>query len=135
MTTEEGIVGLGEPLLEGRSLTCQTAVQELEPWLIGRTPTRVVHLWQSMYKHAFYRGGDPHQRLSGVEQALWDCYGKLLGLPVYRLLGGPRGSGCGSTARPAGATRRARRRACGRRWPSASTPSRPAPPGVAGGGA
>ena len=25
-----GIVGLGEPLLEGRALTCQTAVQELE---------------------------------------------------------------------------------------------------------
>ena len=34
MTTEEGIVGLGEPILEGRALTCQTAVKELEPWLI-----------------------------------------------------------------------------------------------------
>jgi galactonate dehydratase len=90
MTTEEGIVGLGEPLLEGRSLTCQTAVQELEPWLIGEDPTRVVHLWQSMYKHAFYRGGEIlTSALSGVEQALWDCYGKLMGLPVYRLLGGP----------------------------------------------
>ena len=90
MTTEEGIVGLGEPLLEGRALTCQTAVQELEPWLIGEDPTRVVHLWQSMYKHAFYRGGEIlTSALSGVEQALWDCYGKLVGLPVYRLLGGP----------------------------------------------
>jgi galactonate dehydratase len=90
MTTEEGIVGLGEPLLEGRSLTCQTAVQELQPWLIGEDPTRVVHLWQSMYKHAFYRGGEIlTSALSGVEQALWDCYGKLMGLPVYRLLGGP----------------------------------------------
>jgi galactonate dehydratase len=90
MTTEEGIVGLGEPLLEGRSLTCQTAVKELEPWLIGEDPTRVVHLWQAMYKHAFYRGGPIlTSALSGVEQALWDCYGKLMGLPVYRLLGGP----------------------------------------------
>src|SRR5436309_690917 len=90
MTTEEGIVGLGEPLLEGRALTCQTAVQELEPWLIGEDPTRVVHLWQAMYKHTFYRGGPLlTSALSGVEQALWDCYGKLVGLPVYRLLGGP----------------------------------------------
>src|SRR5918911_3403351 len=90
MTTDEGIVGLGEPILEGRALTCQTAVQELEPWLIGEDPTRVVHLWQAMYKHAFYRGGEIlTSALSGVEQALWDCYGKLVGLPVYKLLGGP----------------------------------------------
>jgi galactonate dehydratase len=90
MYTDEGIVGLGEPILEGRALTCQTAVKELEPWLIGEDPTRVVHLWQSMYKHAFYRGGEiMTSALSGVEQALWDIYGKSLGLPVYRLLGGP----------------------------------------------
>jgi galactonate dehydratase len=88
--TEEGIVGLGEPILEGRALTCQTAVQELEPWLIGEDPTRVAHLWQAMYRHAFYRGGEIlTSALSGVEQALWDCYGKLVGLPVYKLLGGP----------------------------------------------
>src|SRR5579859_3326039 len=90
MHTDEGIVGLGEPILEGRALTCQTAVKELEPWLIGEDPTRIVHLWQSMYKHAFYRGGPVlTSALSGVEQALWDCYGKKVGLPVYKLLGGP----------------------------------------------
>ena len=90
MYTEEGVVGLGEPILEGRALTCQTAVKELEPWLIGEDPTRVVHLWQAMYKHAFYRGGEIlTSALSGVEQALWDISGKRLGVPVYRLLGGP----------------------------------------------
>src|SRR5919202_2654227 len=90
MTTEEGIVGLGEPILEGRALTCQTAVKELEPWLLGEDPTRVVHLWQACYKHAFYRGGPLlTSALSGIEQALWDIAGKWLGLPVYRLLGGP----------------------------------------------
>src|ERR687886_1196013 len=89
MHTEEGIVGLGEPILEGRALTCQTAVKELEPWLIGEDPTRVVHLWQAMYKHAFYRGGEIlTSALSGVEQALWDITGKWLGVPVYQLLGG-----------------------------------------------
>jgi galactonate dehydratase len=90
MHTDEGIVGLGEPILEGRALTCQTAVKELEPWLIGEDPTKVVHLWQSMYKHAFYRGGPIlTSALSGIEQALWDCYGKYMGVPVYKLLGGP----------------------------------------------
>jgi galactonate dehydratase len=90
MYTEEGVVGLGEPILEGRALTCQTAVKELEPWLIGEDPTRVVHLWQAMYKHTFYRGGEIlTSALSGIEQALWDICGKLMGVPVYKLLGGP----------------------------------------------
>ena len=90
METDEGIVGLGEPILEGRALTCQTAVKELEPWLIGEDPRRVVHHWQAMYKHAFYRGGPLlTSALSGIEQALWDITGKWHGVPVYQLLGGP----------------------------------------------
>lgn len=88
--TDEGLVGLGEPIVEGRALTVAQAVAELEPYLIGKDPSRVVHHWQAMYKHAFYRGGPVlTSALSGVEQALWDLAGKALGVPVYRLLGGP----------------------------------------------
>jgi galactonate dehydratase len=88
--TDEGLVGLGEPILEGRAKTVATAVEELEPYLIGKDPTRVVHHWQAMYKHAFYRGGPIlTSALSGVEHALWDLAGKAVGLPVYKLLGGP----------------------------------------------
>lgn len=88
--TDEGLVGLGEPILEGRALTCAQAVAELEPYLIGQDPTRVVHHWQAMYKHAFYRGGPIlTSALSGVEQALWDLTGKTFGVPVYKLFGGP----------------------------------------------
>jgi len=61
--TDEGLVGLGEPILEGRALTCAQAVAELEPYLIGKDPRRVVHHWQAMYRHAFYRGGS---RPSGI---------------------------------------------------------------------
>ena len=88
--TDEGLVGLGEPILEGRALTCARAVDELAPYLIGKDPTRVVHHWQAMYRHAFYRGGPLlTSALSGVEQALWDLAGKALGVPVYKLFGGP----------------------------------------------
>ena len=88
--TDEGLVGLGEPILEGRALTCAQAVDELAPYLIGKDPTRIVHHWQAMYKHAFYRGGPIlTSALSGVEHALWDLAGKAVGLPAYKLLGGP----------------------------------------------
>jgi galactonate dehydratase len=88
--TDEGLVGLGEPILEGRALTCAQAVDELAPYLVGKDPRRVVHHWQAMYRHAFYRGGPIlTSALSGVEQALWDLAGKSLGVPVYQLFGGP----------------------------------------------
>src|SRR2546422_32369 len=88
--TNAGIVGLGEPITEGRALTCQTAVKEIEPYLIGKDPRQVTHHWQAIYRHAFYRGGPIlTSALSGIDQALWDIKGKALGVPVYELLGGP----------------------------------------------
>ncbi len=88
--TDAGVVGLGEPLLEGRALTMQTAIKEIEPYLLGKDPRRVVHHWQAIYRHAFYRGGPIlTSALSGIDQALWDIKGKLLGVPVYELFGGP----------------------------------------------
>jgi galactonate dehydratase len=88
--TDAGIVGLGEPILEGRALTCAEAVKEIAPYLIGKDPRQVVHHWQAIYRHAFYRGGPIlTSALSGIDQALWDIKGKALGVPVYELLGGP----------------------------------------------
>ncbi|MBL8205039.1 MAG: galactonate dehydratase [Blastocatellia bacterium] len=90
MHTNAGVVGWGEPITEGRALTCATAVKEIEPYLIGKDPRNVVHHWQAIYRHAFYRGGPIlTSALSGIDQALWDIKGKLLGVPVYELLGGP----------------------------------------------
>lgn len=86
--TDVGVVGLGEPLLEGRALTIQTAIKEVEPYLIGKDPRRVVHHWQAIYRHAFYRGGPIlTSALSGIDQAPWDIKGKLLNVPIYELLG------------------------------------------------
>lgn len=88
--TDAGIVGLGEPITEGRAKTCATAVDEAAHYLIGKDPRNVIHHWQAIYRHAFYRGGPIlTSALSGIEQALWDIKGKFLGVPVYELLGGP----------------------------------------------
>src|SRR5581483_6411274 len=88
--TNASLTGLGEPILEGRAKTCAEAVKEIEPYLIGKDPRQVVHHWQAIYRHAFYRGGPIlTSALSGVDQALWDIKGKALGVPVYELLGGP----------------------------------------------
>ncbi len=88
--TDAGVIGLGEPILEGRAKTCAAAVAEVEPYLVGKDPRHVVHHWQAIYRHAFYRGGPILTSvLSGIDQALWDLKGKLLGVPVYELLGGP----------------------------------------------
>ncbi|MEW5978083.1 MAG: galactonate dehydratase [Acidobacteriota bacterium] len=88
--TNAGITGLGEPITEGRALTCAQAVKEIEPYLIGKDPRAVAHHWQAIYRHAFYRGGPIlTSALSGIDQALWDIKGKALGVPIYELLGGP----------------------------------------------
>ena len=87
--TDEGVVGWGEPVIEGRARTVETAVQEMEPYLIGADPARINDLWQTMYRAGFYRGGAIlMSAIAGIDQALWDIKGKVMGKPVYELLGG-----------------------------------------------
>ncbi|MBL7223414.1 MAG: galactonate dehydratase [Candidatus Brocadiae bacterium] len=89
MHTDEGIMGWGEPIVEGWSRTTATAVDEMGRWLIGKDPRRIEHHWQALYRGAFYRGGPVLcSALSGIEQAMWDITGKCLGVPVHQLLGG-----------------------------------------------
>ncbi len=87
--TDAGISGWGEPVIEGKARTVETAVQEFEPYLIGQDPARINDLWQVMYRGGFYRGGAIlMSAIAGIDQALWDIKGKALGVPVYQLLGG-----------------------------------------------
>jgi len=89
MHTDEGLVGWGEPTLEGWSRSVAAAVQEMGRYLIGQDPLRIEHHWQAIYRGGFYRGGPVlTSALSGIEQAMWDIAGKRLGVPVHQLLGG-----------------------------------------------
>jgi galactonate dehydratase len=88
--TDEGVVGWGEPVVEGRAATVRTAVHELAEYLIGQDPLRIEDHWQVMTKGSFYRGGPVlSSAVAGLDQALWDIAGKHLGVPVHQLLGGP----------------------------------------------
>jgi galactonate dehydratase len=87
--TDEGVTGLGEPVLEGRARTVLTAVDELGDYIIGKDPLEVRRLWQDMFHGSFYRSGNIlASAVSGVEQALWDVSGKWYGVPAYDLMGG-----------------------------------------------
>ena len=89
ITTDAGIVGWGE-MLKDNSKACAAQARQVEAYLLGKDPRRVVHHWQAIYRHSFYRGGPVLTAVvSGIDQALWDIKGKALGVPVYELLGGP----------------------------------------------
>lgn len=89
VSTDEGISGWGEPIVEGRAETVRTAVEEMSEYLVGKNPTRIEDHFQTLYRGGFYRGGPVLcSAISGIEQALWDIKGKALGVPIYELLGG-----------------------------------------------
>ncbi|MCD8510775.1 MAG: galactonate dehydratase [Bacillus sp. (in: Bacteria)] len=87
--TDEGIVGWGEPVIEGRASTVMHAVEELSEYLIGTDPLQIQDIWNKLYRAGFYRGGPIlMSAIAGIDQALWDIKGKYHNAPVYDLLGG-----------------------------------------------
>ena len=90
LETNQGVVGWGEGTLEGKAAAVMNCIEDFRDFLIGSDPMQVEHHWQSMYVHSFYRAGPViGSAISGIDQALWDIRGKVLGMPVYKLLGGP----------------------------------------------
>lgn len=87
--TDAGIYGLGEGGLRRRGLALAEVVRSFEPFLIGADPFQTEHLWQVMFRGAFFPGGVVQAAaVSAVDIALWDIKGKALNVPVYELLGG-----------------------------------------------
>jgi galactonate dehydratase len=90
LETNQGVVGWGEGTLEGKAGAVMACMNDFRDFAIGSDPMQVEHIWQSMYIHSFYRAGPViGSAISGIDQALWDIRGKVLGLPVYKILGGP----------------------------------------------
>lgn len=90
--TDDGAVGWGECVCHGsqRGDTAHAFIDSVyAPLLIGRSPFEIDVLWELMYNTARpYGGGAAINAMSGVDVALWDLQGRILGRPVHELLGG-----------------------------------------------
>lgn len=86
---DEGIHGIGEGGISGRELAMQGMLDHFKAALIGQDPRRIEHIWQQLYRGAYFEGGKITAAvISAVDIALWDILGKWLNVPVWQLLGG-----------------------------------------------
>ncbi len=91
IVTADGQEGIGITYNEvGGEATAELIRRNIVPRLIGRDPLETEILWQEFfhYLRGVGRKGLTYCALSAVDIALWDLKGKILGLPVYKLLGG-----------------------------------------------
>jgi L-alanine-DL-glutamate epimerase-like enolase superfamily enzyme len=84
--TDGGILGYGEAGLP--SGAARERISMMLPQLVGQDPLAIerhfYHLASTQYS---FMANIP--TVSGVDIALWDLAGKIIGLPIYRLIGGP----------------------------------------------
>ncbi|TCP89890.1 D-mannonate dehydratase [Sphingomonas sp. PP-CE-1A-559] len=96
ITCDDGTTGLGDATLNGRELSVASYLTDhVVPCLIGRDAHRIEDVWQYLYKGAYWRRGPVTMAaIAAVDTALWDIKGKLVGMPVYQLLGGAARDAC-----------------------------------------
>ena len=96
--TDQGIIGIGEvhtsPYIAKAIIEApmsHVSAIGLKQILIGRNPLEREILWRDMYRYSsvYGRRGVTIHTISGIDIALWDIKGKSVGMPVYKLLGGP----------------------------------------------
>ncbi len=88
VTTESGLVGVGESTYFGWPGAVAEIITTFEPYLRGKDAHDVEHHWLSLYRAMSMRGMAVVGALSAVDQALWDLRGQYFGVPVWQLLGG-----------------------------------------------
>mgnify|MGYP001171402530 CR=1 FL=1 len=89
--TDEGITGLGECTDYFVNPHLVRGIEAVKPLVIGQDPANIEEIWQKIFHlHSDLnpRGYVSHL-ISAIDIALWDIKGKVLGVPIYQLLGGP----------------------------------------------
>ena len=90
--TDEGITGWGECFGPGNIALANKGIVELviQPMILGMDPLDRDVIWHKVYNLMRDHGqkGMPLQSLSGVDIALWDIAGKVMGQPIHKLIGG-----------------------------------------------
>ena len=106
LTTDDGLVGLGDATLNGREQSVVAYLAEhVVPLLIGRDAHRIEDTWQFLYRGAYWRRGPVTMAaIAAVDVALWDLKAQAAGLPLYQLLGGASRSGLLAYGHASGAT-------------------------------
>ena len=87
--TDEGVYGVGE--CSGWPRVIEAAVRDLAGVLVGEDPQHIEKLWQKMMSAQMAHGITGvvgAGAMTGIDMALWDIKGKVLGAPVWSLLGG-----------------------------------------------
>jgi L-alanine-DL-glutamate epimerase-like enolase superfamily enzyme len=94
LETDDGVVGWGECISQFRPSTFATAAlieNGLGDVVIGRDPLENERIWHDLRGEVWWYGdvgGIAALAISAIDMALWDLKGKILGQPLYRLLGG-----------------------------------------------
>ena len=90
LTDQPGLVGWGEATLEWHTRGVVGAIEDISQLLVGEDPRRIEYLWQMMYRQHFWHGNGIVRgtAISGIDIALWDIAGKILGVPCHQLWGG-----------------------------------------------
>lgn len=89
LTDQPGLHGWGEATLEWKTRAVTATIDDLAPLVLGQDPMRIEHVARLMTHQSFWPlGVIGMSALSGIEQALWDIKGKVLGVPVWQILGG-----------------------------------------------
>jgi D-xylonate dehydratase len=86
--TDAGVVGTGESYWGGGDTAI---VERMAPFLVGENPLDIDRLYEHLIQKMSGEGsisGKVISAISGIEIALHDVAGKLLGIPAYQLLGG-----------------------------------------------
>ncbi len=91
--TDDGVTGWGEITTTTKVANRAVAaiVCQLNDLLVGEDPSRIELIWHKIFRSFTYMGsrGASTHCVSGIDIALWDIKGKVLGQPIYELLGGP----------------------------------------------
>ncbi len=87
--TDAGIIGLGETFYGAGAVSAHIH-DTLAARLLGRDPLRIEAIHKELVNLPMAQSstGTEYRAASAIDIALWDLWGKALGQPVYRLLGG-----------------------------------------------
>lgn len=92
VTAEDGATGWGQVSTYNSDIACQVLHRQVAPWMLGQDISDLDDLLDIVTEREHkYPGSYLRRAMAGVDTAIWDLRGKLVGKPVVELLGGTPG--------------------------------------------